>query len=557
MIVEKAGELFGSSPWQVMFGRATAILPSLVFICSALPQTQHQNQTPTIRVHVDLVSVTAGVTDKQGRDVSGLTADDFSLFEDGRKQKISHFDTEKEPISLTILVDSSSSMNAEDKLGTAQAILEELVNRSRPEDELSVLQFTDHVVGIKEITREQRGPALATQITSESGGTAIYDALASALCHLQTSKNLRQAIVVITDGADQHSRLKLEQLIRLVQSSRAPLFIIGFYHGPEYSIYQQSDKTVTLVTGREIDNPLIVFDRLAKESGAEAFFPTSKKSLEEAVNKILNALRAQYTLSYYPDPEGSANALRHVQVKVNRGGLRIRARQSVGSPAPAGEGVEVNRDSCDVSAKAHPYPYEARLTERDGILDYREDFSDPRTGWPNNPGSRYVAKGYELSSSRLGRTDRLESIDTRPIGVGALAAYGPWWGKFRASVYVDGLDNSAAGIVFRLRDAGYYAFLLAHDAGQLSFKLEKKTYSGKSEETIVPWTHFSRQQAQPENTAGTKLTVECQGDQITLLVDDQPVARVRDTTYASGYIGFVSIGRAHAIFRDLDVEGIR
>ena len=325
---------------------ATSVLTSLLFICPTLPQTQ--SQSTTIRVNVDLASVSVRVTDKQGHDVSGLTKDDFALFEDRQRQKISFFDVEKEPIALSILVDSSSSMNADDKLGVAQGMLEELVGHSRLEDEVSVLQFTDRIVGFNQITREQRLLTLPAGMTSESGGTALYDAVASALCHLRTSKSLRQAIVVITDGADQHSRLRLEQLIRLVQSSRAQLFIIGFYREPDYTIYKQSEKTVTLVTGREIDNPLIVFDRLARESGAEAFFPTTRKSLELTVSEISNILRSQYTLSYYP--RGSAKALRRIQVKLNRGGVKIRARQSVGLLDSTAEEVRFDADTCRVSA---------------------------------------------------------------------------------------------------------------------------------------------------------------------------------------------------------------
>lgn len=77
---------------------------------------QNQSQTPTIRVNVDLVSVNVRVTDKQNRDVPELTADDFDLLEHGRKQKVAFFDANKERITLSILIDSSSSMVSEGKL---------------------------------------------------------------------------------------------------------------------------------------------------------------------------------------------------------------------------------------------------------------------------------------------------------------------------------------------------------------------------------------------------------------------------------------------------------
>jgi Ca-activated chloride channel family protein len=560
-----------------MFRCAAPFFASLVLVCSASPQ--NRNKAPAIRVNVDLVSVSVRVTDKQDHDISGLTADDFALFEDGRKQKISFFDTEKEPIALSILVDSSSSMNRDEKLDVSQGLLAELINRSRLEDEISVLQFTDHIVGFKQLAREQRLLTLPYGITSESGGTALYDAVASGLCHLRSSKNLRQAIVVITDGADQHSRLALEQLIRLVQSSRAQLFIVGFYSASDYAIYKQSETTVPLVTGRDIDNPVMVFDRLARESGAEAFFPTTKKSLEQAVSEISNILRAQYTLSYYP--EGGAKTSRHVQIKLNRGGLKFRARQTVSLEDPLAEQVHFDGQTCRVSQKAHPYPYETRVTKDGDSLDYLDDFSDPRTGWPNKPGSRYISGGYELSYQLPKHKYGQVLVETGPIGIGALAAYGPWWDEFRLSAYVDAgwakmhaptqtlaskseeaLDLSSAGLAFRLTNSGYYAFVLttnprAYAAGQLSFKLVKKTFGGTSEEAIIPWTRLSREQLQQEISTGIKLTVEARGDQIVLFAGDQQIGSVRDATYRSGYIGFVTLGAGRAVFRNLHVQGTR
>jgi Ca-activated chloride channel homolog len=146
-----------------------------------------QDKGSAIRVNVDLLSVSVRVTDKQGRDAVGLAAGDFALFEDGRRRKISFFETEKEPITLGILLDSSNSMNAAEKISSALEIVKQLINRSGPEDEISVLQCTGDVVRFKGILRDQRGPTLSTGMTSESGGAAIYDALASALGHVRAS----------------------------------------------------------------------------------------------------------------------------------------------------------------------------------------------------------------------------------------------------------------------------------------------------------------------------------------------------------------------------------
>ena len=556
---------------------------AVAFACSLLAETQ--SQTPTIRVNVDLVSVNVRVTDKQNRNVPELSADDFDLLEDGRKQKIAFFDTNKEPITLSILIDSSSSMSSGGKLEAAQSILGELMNSLRPEDDVSLMEFTDHIVSSKKVIWELWPVALSPSASSESGGTALYDSVASALCRIREAKNLRQAIVVFTDGADQHSRIKLEQLIRLVQRSRAQLFMIGFFQEPEYTVYREAGASVTLVTGREIDNPLIVFERLARESGAEAFFPTDRKSFERVIREIFGILRSQYTLAYYPQ-ENPKN-IRRIQVKVHRRGVRIRAREAIGLQNVAPEEIQFDGGTCQVSAKAYPLPYESRLTQSGVTYRYREDFSDPGTGWPNRSGFRYTANGYELfyDPPKQEGVKRFVLDTTRgslaSAGIGALAAYGPWWSDFRVSVIIDAgwakmrtpsrflslrskgvLDDSSAGLIFGVQSAGYYAFLLstsakAYGADELSFKLVKRTFSDPSEQPMIPWTRVAAEQVQEGISAGIKLTVECKGDRITLFVDDMQVSEVRDTMNHSGYLGFISLGTGHVWFKDLQVEGSR
>jgi Ca-activated chloride channel family protein len=537
-----------------------------------------QNQVAPIRVNVDLVSVNARVTDKQGRDVLGLSANDFELLEDGRRQKIAFLDTEKEPITLSVLIDSSSSMYTDGKLDAAEGMLKEIIGRSRSEDSVSVMQFTDHVVDFEQLVGEHRSARLSEAMSEESGGTALYDAVASGLCHLRSAKSLRQAMIVLTDGADQHSRIHLEQLIRLVQGSRTQLFIIGFFRGSEYSIFQESNKTLTLVTGREIDNPLSVFDRLARESGAQAFFPTTRKGLEEAVNEVTNILRSQYTLAYYP--QGNPKNIRRIEVKVRRNGLNVRAREAVASREEEGAGVQFDGDSCLILPKAHPFPYESRITHTPESRSYEEDFTDPRTGWPNREGSRYTAGGYELSFEPPKETPDKPLVVANPVGRGALAAYGPWWRDFKASVIVDAgwakmrvppeapsqassvaLDASAAGLIFRVKDSGYYAFLLstspqAYRAGELSFKLVKRGYRGTSEKVLIPWTRLQGQYIRGGITNGIKLMVECKDDQITLFVNDAQAGQVRDAALDRGYAGFVILGTGPARFRNLQVQSL-
>jgi Ca-activated chloride channel family protein len=527
-------------------------------------------QEPVFKSDTALQSIAVQVIDKQGNAIRGLTAADFTLLEDGRPQKIAFFGDEKQPASLAVLVDSSASMSLGGKLDRAKALLGPLLRGNNPEDEIFLVPFTDRLQSFTKLTTEQRLHPPEIRVSTR-GGTSFYDALASALCKMRTAQNVKQAVVVITDGADQNSRLNLRQLIQLTRSSNAQVFTIGFFAKSEYDILHQSDKPVTLVGEREIDNPVVVFDRLARESGAESFFPTSERGLQQALDRIFAILEAQYTLAYYP---ADTSRFRKIEIKVKRGGVRVLSRRGVGADGDTGT-VHFSATSCEVSVKDHPYPWELRAT-RDpaGVLTWHEDFTDPRTGWPNRhelipaprrprdiggdaewkPGVRYIPGGYELSNTFTGG----------PVSESVVAAQGNFWNNFRASVVIDAspgvsdatgiYQGTAAGLVFQMGAGGYYALVLTgtgrdstHDT---SFKLVKRTFSPPTEIVIVPWTKVPSKADKKQR----RVSVEYQRGKIGVQVDDQPVASVQDATYANGLIGLALFGHGRAVFHDLIVE---
>jgi len=371
-------------------------------------------QSPPVFVSTtNLQSIAVRVVDKQGRNVHGLAASAFTLLEDGRPQQIAFFGAEDQPVSLALLLDSSWSMRFSHKLERARKLLAPLLSGSLPGNEIYFTPFTDRIGAFLTLAPGQSlEPLIPTPQTARSG-TALYDALATSLCNLRTARNVRQAVVVITDGSDQHSRLTLDCLIRLAQSSKPQIFMIGFFDPTEYDLYKGSDKTVSLVNGHEIDNPLKTFERIARESGAESFFPSSDRDFAKVVEHILGILQAEYTLAYYPK---SVSDLRHIQVRVNQRGVTVSARRAVGSDAPGGESVHFAVDSCTVSPTEHPYPWEPHVTT--GLphtSTYQDDFSDPASGWPNRPHPK-------RRSSRA----TASPCSGRPGACGPMAA-GPGW----------------------------------------------------------------------------------------------------------------------------------
>jgi len=169
---------------------------ALLLMSSALALAQ--SEEAVFRVETNLQSIAVRVTDKQGNDVHGLSAEDFTLLENGRPRKIAFFGVEYEPLSLTILIDSSSSMESGGKLDRARTVFGPLFRGNHLEDEVSLLPFADQVGRIQPLTSEQRLDPPRAKVAMRAGGTALYDALASALCHMRSARHPRQAIVVLT-----------------------------------------------------------------------------------------------------------------------------------------------------------------------------------------------------------------------------------------------------------------------------------------------------------------------------------------------------------------------
>jgi Ca-activated chloride channel homolog len=571
---------------------AFAISVGCAFVCLARgsdsasfcgQQTSPVQSGLPIRSEVELQTVNVQVKDKKGDDVKGLTASDFTLREDGKAQKIAFFDAGNGPVDVAVLVDSSGSMVGKWHLGSAQEIAARFMRIARPGDQIRAMDFTEWTGPFEQLTAAQlSNPGLATLSPAGGSGSSIHDAIAAAVCHLRDSKNARQAIIVITDGVDEHSRISLDQLIDVVRSQRAQLFLIGLPSRPEFDFQKHAEARVTLVSGNDINNPAVLFERLAKEAGAETFIPQSETALEDALKAVSNLLDSEYTLAYYP--AATSRRLRKIDVKVGRSGARVLSSRFVVADPDSADIVHFLEGTCTVSPEQHPYPYESHVTNSEGGMIYRDDFSDPHSGWPQHPDSRYVTGGYELSTveeptsaddappettrdsgMRIGRTTNLVANYRENV----VAAYGPSWRDFRVSATMRGeirpvtkegpqrrftkAVRASAGLVFRMNQEGYYALLVSgvQKEKELSFELVARKFEGDSyaEAVIVPWTTIAR-----ESPSKTKLAVEDIGDQITVFVDGQEVGSARDDTFSEGYVGFTVSAPARATFGNLLVE---
>jgi Ca-activated chloride channel family protein len=551
-----------------------AIALSLIVIASLsrldAQRPEVSDSTPTFHAEVNLLSLSVRVTDHKENEIHGLSAAQFSLYENGVSQKISFFDAEDEPVSLGILLDVSGSMRSTGKLDRAKDALSHLISTARPDDELFYLRFQRQVDRVVDFTSDrQRVLSAISETRATQDGTSLYDAVAEALCYMQRARHHKQALLVVTDGADQNSHRSLDDLIPIVQAANAQVFIITISSPQEYDVYRKSrEEKVALVTNQDIDNPIIAFKRLANESGAEAYFLTSPEKLQEAVDLVAHQLRTQYTLAYYPT--SSRSGFRRIEVKVAQSGTRVRTRRGF-----AAEPSVVPSESSAMCEHQvlRPYPYESKTSMNHGLTVYHDDFQNQASGWPSKKRFRYRAGAYEINSARQEQTD-YSTYNSSPYafnGVvtaagdggpakGVLVANGPQFGDFKASLRVEvepaggSTDTTtAAGLVFRLNDLGYYAVVVSRvSSGSIAFKLVKKYHLEEKTGDLLSWRTVSL----PHEMPGSQETiaVQCQGAVISILVEGIPAAKFEDNTFEDGLVGMVLYGSGRAVFRDLLAE---
>src|SRR5262245_21733449 len=263
----------------------------------------------------DLVVLDVAVTDRRGGFVGGLPQEAFRVFEEGRPQDVSLFAQEDAPATIGLLIDSSGSM-VEHKERVIAAITT-LALASHHEHQFLPLVFNEPVTTV--LTPQRRfanDPAelrdsLTTSLNAY-GRTAFHDALSHALERLGEARHERRAIVVLSDGGDNASRLTFDEVLRQVQASNVVIY------------------TVALLDPFNRDQNPKALRRLAEATGGLAFEPRRVSAVGGVLGTIAADIRSRYTLAYAPPDASSGDGrLRHVSVTAessDHGKLKVRTR---------------------------------------------------------------------------------------------------------------------------------------------------------------------------------------------------------------------------------------
>lgn len=274
-------------------------------------------QVPVFRSGVNLVNLGVTVTDRKGNLVADLTAEDFEIYEDGKKQTLRYFAVGDAPppgpeMHLGLLLDVSESMG-EDMSFTKTASIK-FLNTLTDAVDVTVVDFDTEVRTARYSQQEFARLIERIRQKKASGDTALYDAIGTYLDGA-AGQDGRKIMLVYTDGGDTRSSIQWHELLDLLRASDVTVYAIGMLEHQSQSSKLQQRMTI---------------QQMAETTGGQAFFPTSVKELDKVYDKVLAEIRAQYTLGFLSTNEKADGAWRKVEVKIVRKDvkdLRIRARK--------------------------------------------------------------------------------------------------------------------------------------------------------------------------------------------------------------------------------------
>lgn len=279
--------------------------------------------TNTIRVDVPLVLVNVTVTDPYGRVVTGLERGHFQVLENKKEQEITHFSSEDVPISIGVILDVSGSMS--NKFDKARQAAVRFMRTANPQDEFLLVSFSERAQLVSHFTGDIETLQSRMMYTMPpKGRTALMDAVYLALSQMHGAQHSRKALLIISDGADNHSRYNERDIKHAVEESEVQIYAIGIYdpwsmrHSPE-----------------ERWGPALLSE-ITEITGGRSFTVQNLNDLPDIATKISLELRNQYTIGFRPANREKDGKWRKLKVKLDppRGLPRLQTYARTGYYAP-------------------------------------------------------------------------------------------------------------------------------------------------------------------------------------------------------------------------------
>ncbi len=297
------------SPWVLCFALGLALgLPAQQRGPMKPPVPAHPKPpanalpNPVVRsVHMVLVPVT--VLDPYDRLVTGLQRDNFRAYENGEEEEIVHFAEDDVPISIGVIFDMSGSMS--DKIDKSKMAAMQFFKTANPQDEFFLVDFSSRADLISPFTSDINELQSRLMYTKAGGETALFDAIYLGLSEMKGAHNSRKALLIISDGGDNHSRYSEQDIREYLRESDVQLYAIGVYE-------PLADRFRTPEEGAGPE----LLEELADMSGGRVFPVQNINELPDIATKISMELRNQYVLGYKPSDTKNDGKWRKIKVDV-------------------------------------------------------------------------------------------------------------------------------------------------------------------------------------------------------------------------------------------------
>lgn len=248
---------------------------------------------------VNLVLVPVTVTDDMGRPVTGLEKHNFTVYEGPARQQVQYFSSEDAPISIGILFDVSGSMS--DKIQQAREAVGEFLKTANPEDEFFVITFSDRPQLVSDFDSSPENIQSKLMLVAPKGATALHDAIYLGLSKAKSGRYARRALLIISDGGDNHSRYSEREVMTFAREADTPTYAIGIHTAPK---------------AREEEMGSWMLGKMTEATGGLHFTIDRSQDLADVATKIGHLLRNRYVLGYKPDNPVHDGKWRKIKVRL-------------------------------------------------------------------------------------------------------------------------------------------------------------------------------------------------------------------------------------------------
>jgi Ca-activated chloride channel family protein len=294
----------------LLFGIITWNFPALAAAQSAVSDdVKHDTPGQVIKqgqflhIDVDLALINVTVTDPHNRLVTGLELENFRVFENNVEQEIQYFSSEDIPISIGVIFDISGSMT--NKVGKAKEAALQFFKTANPQDEFFLVAFNERAELMSAFTTSVEDLQSRLLSAAAKGRTALLDAIYLGLNEMRAARNAKRALLIISDGGDNHSRYHENDIKRLAREADTQLYSVGIFDPLDYRSR----------TPEELNGPSLLSE-VTELTGGRAFEVENVSELPDIVEKIGAELRNQYILGYRPSNRSHDARWRKIKVKL-------------------------------------------------------------------------------------------------------------------------------------------------------------------------------------------------------------------------------------------------